>query len=163
MIDEIINYCINDVNATEELFKISKEKIELRNILGKQYNLDLRNANDPKIGSEIFLSIISDHKKLSPKFISQLRTRRPVINIRDVILPYVKFKSKAFNKALEFFQNTTVYDGILKDVVEYSVNYKDLQYDFGAGGIHGSRNGIFKSDDVYKIIDIDVAKHSWSQ
>lgn len=159
MIDEIIHYCINDVNATEELYKISKEKIKLRKILGKQYNLDLTNANDPKIGSEIFLSIISKHKGIDPLVLSKLRTYRPIISIKDVILPYVQFQSKSFNKVLDFFKDTTVYDGELKGVIEYSTVHKDLQYYFGAGGIHASQNGIFKSDEENIIIDIDVASY----
>lgn len=159
MIDEIIEYCINDVNATEKLFEISKEKIELRKILGKQYNLDLTNANDPKIGSEIFLSIISKHKGIDPLVLSKLRTYRPIISIKDVILPYVQFQSKSFNKVLDFFKDTTVYDGELKGVIEYSTVHKDLQYYFGAGGIHASQNGIFESDEENIIIDIDVASY----
>jgi len=159
MIDQIIEYCINDVDATYELFKVSKDKLKLRKTLGKQYNLNLINANDPKIGSEIFASIISERLGVSKRTLLNMRTHRPVILIDELILPYISFKSKEFNHILNFFAKTIVINGDLKGVIENHINYKGLQYDYGAGGIHGSKTGIFKEDRNYMIIDIDVASY----
>ena len=46
--DKVIEYCINDVEATYKFYKLSESEIKLRCDLSKEYGLNLYNANDPK-------------------------------------------------------------------------------------------------------------------
>jgi hypothetical protein len=85
-----------------------------------------------------------------------MRTYRKSIKISDIIFPYVKFNSDIFNLVLNHFKNLEIKD--TKSGSEFSVNYKDFQFDYGSGGIHGSiSNSIVESDKEYVIIDADVS------
>lgn len=37
-----------------------------------------------------------------------MQTRRDFINLKDVILPYIKFETDEFNSVLEFFKERTI-------------------------------------------------------
>lgn len=183
-IELILEYNLNDVLATNEFYKKCTADIELRKELTKTYNIDLINANEPKIGSEIFAKMLAEDMNMSVYDLKQLRTKRDVIYLKDCILPYIKFKSDAFNALLEFLneQKITETKGFFKDIpvekislIRNYVNpetifknklkilnilYKDFQFDLGTGGIHGSQqHKIFEADDEYYIIDLDVASY----
>lgn len=99
-IKSILLYNMNDVIATKELYNRSKDMLEMRRKLSNEYNIPLMNANDPKIGEEIFLKIISDELNIDPWQLKKLRTHREFIDLAECILPSVKFKSKEFNNLL---------------------------------------------------------------
>jgi len=159
----ILDYCMNDVLSTLEFYKLSREKIDLRTELSKIYGINLINANDGKIGSNIFLKILSEKKDLPPDVIRSMRTFRSKINIKDCILPIIKFKSKELNNALDRFRNTILTEkdekgGLkLKKTLEFSINYKGLNYDFGLGGLHSCyKEGVYVSDKDYVIKSHDI-------
>lgn len=155
-IDEILEYNYNDVLATNELYKASEGKIELRKKLSKVYNLDLLNANDPKIGSEIFAKFIMEKQGISWNQLKDQRTYRDEINLAECIFDYVKFESKEFNELLSFFKSKVIKEtkGVFDDLI---VKYKGLEYVYGLGGIHSSiASGVYHENDEYVIYDIDV-------
>ena len=53
-LNTIVEYCINDVDATHEIYNRSKELIALRMNLTKEYNINLMNASEPRISKELF-------------------------------------------------------------------------------------------------------------
>ncbi len=53
-VDMIIDYCINDVKATQEIYNRSKALIGLRKNLSQEYNINLFNASEPRISKELF-------------------------------------------------------------------------------------------------------------
>lgn len=134
-IETILDYNLNDVRATYEFFKVSIERLKLRKELSKTYKINLRNANDPKIGSEIFGKFISEKKGISLSELKKQRTFRKEVKFKNCILPYIQFKSPQFNKLLDKLKNTTITE--TKGSLEESVIYKGFKYDFGTGGIHG--------------------------
>lgn len=155
-INEILDYNLNDVLATYEFYKLCKSEIELREDLSKEFNLNLLNANDPKIGAEIFAKLLSEDMKMDKKDLKQLRTYRSSINIGEIILPYIKFKSQEFNKLLDSLKNKIITE--TKGSLDHSIIYKQFKYDFGAGGIHGCiEPGTYKLEEGYIIEDIDVS------
>ena len=58
-VDEILRYNLNDVMATYEFYLKSLEQIKLRKDLSRELGLNLTNHDDPKLGSDIFLNILS--------------------------------------------------------------------------------------------------------
>jgi hypothetical protein len=134
-IDIILEYNLNDVRATYEFFKVSIDRLKLRKELSKTYGINLRNANDPKIGSEIFGKFIAEKKGIPLQELKKQRTFRKEIKFKDCILPYIGFKSPQFNKLLTKLNETTITE--TKGSLEESVIYKGFKYDFGTGGIHG--------------------------
>lgn len=132
----IMEYNFNDVLATFQLYKESQGKIELRKMLTKTYGIDLINANDPKIGSEIFAKYICQEEGMTWSELKDMRTIRESINLADCIFPYVKFESKEFNDFLKFFKSKVITEtkGVFKDLI---VKYKGLSYVYGLGGFVG--------------------------
>jgi len=154
----ILAYNLNDVEATYAFYLLTKNMIELRKKLGHKYNINLRNANDPKIGQEIFGRQIAAKKQWSYKFIRDMRTYRHFIDLRDCISPYIYFNSKEFNELLEYLKSTVI--ETTYNAFEKSVIYKGFKYDYGTGGIHGCiEPGIYDEDEEYMILDIDVKSY----
>lgn len=158
-IEGIMEYNYNDVLATNELYKACNGKIELRKKLSKTYNLDLLNANDPKIGSEIFAKFIMEKKGITWNELKDQRTYRDEIKLADCIFDYVKFESREFNELLDFFKSKTITEtkGVFDDLV---IKYKGLDYVYGSGGLHlACKSGTYEANDEYDIVDIDVESY----
>lgn len=160
----ILEYNENDCNATLHFYNIAHEEIEARKNFMTQFGfgIEFMNYNDPKIGSEIFAKAIAEEMQIPMSELKQMRTERPVMNLNDIILPVVKFRTKQFNDLLRKFKSTII-TSTLKPF-EYSCIYKGFKYDYGVGGIHGCiEPGIYEEDDKYMILDIDVTSmYPWT-
>ncbi len=154
-IEEIIKYCINDVEATYKFFLKSEKKIKLREDLSKEYNLDLINYSDAKMGEEILLHFLAKTMKISKRELRKKRTYRDTLEFDKYILPYIRFKNKTFNDLLHRLK--TVKTNTTKDAFKDSVIYKDVKFHYGQGGIHGCVNpGVYEPKEDELIIDLDV-------
>ena len=157
-VQDILDYNWNDVDATHKFYWKSEKLVELRKKLGTKYRMNLRNANDPKIGQEIFGREIARKKNMRYSILKDQRTYRRSINLGECVLPTISFLSKEFNKILDFFKSTTIVTTYR--AFEESVIYKGFKYDYGTGGLHGCiESGVYESDDDYVIVDIDVAAY----
>lgn len=157
-IDQILEYNLNDVKATREFYLLTMDAIDMRKKLGSKYKLNLRNANDPKIGQEIFGHEIAKRKDWRYKYLKELRTYRHYIRFNECILPYIEFRSNEFKTLLEELKSmeiTTTYDAFNKSVI-----FKGFKYDYGTGGIHGCiEPGVYKAEGDIIIMDIDVKSY----
>lgn len=159
-IENILSYNINDVKSTKEIFIRSYKGVQLRAKLSKEYDIDLYSASEPRISKEIFAYYMSEEINISKKDLKNLRTHHNSVALKDVILPYVKFKTPELNSLLNFFSNAVVYPENTKGALKFSVNYKGVTTEFGTGGTHGARKaGIYESDDDYVIISSDVVSY----
>ncbi|TXI90757.1 MAG: DUF3310 domain-containing protein [Chryseobacterium sp.] len=156
-INTIISYCINDVRSTKRIMQLSKEQINLRQSLTSEYKVQLYSASEPRISKELFLLFLSKKTGISKWELKQLRTNREIITIKDLILPYTKFKTKVFQDLLDGFNSLTVNPNKTKDGFHYTVGYKGVETDFGLGGVHGcAEPGIYKSGNGMIIMTSDV-------
>lgn len=177
-LQSFIDYCRNDILSTQAFYKHedSQKAIELRKGLNKSYDFGNRimNWSDSKIGSELILKFYCEYTNRNPKEVRKERTYRSEIAIKDCIPPFVKFQTKEFQALLDKFNSTILYahndfkfgsanaaDNLKKPAnkrkEEISVNYRGLSFDYGSGGLHGAKTGIFESDNEWLIYDIDVA------
>lgn len=155
-IDEIIVYNKNDVLSTYEFYKKSIDKINLRKAIKKKYNMSCLNWNNGKIGEQLILKLYCEKTGEDIYEVRKKRTVRESINLNDCVPHNIAFKSKEFNKILDFYKTTTIVD--TKGSVDLSVVYKGLKYVYGTGGIHAAISpGVYKSDDKYIIKSLDVA------
>ena len=156
-IDTIVEYCINDVASTKEIFNRSKSEIKLRKELTSQYGINLFSASEPKIAKELFAYYLGKKLDMHPKEIKQLKTYRTIIKVKDLILPYIQFKSPVFQRALERFRSLELDAMSLKGQFKYELEHNGVHTTFALGGIHGARkSGVYKSDDDYIIMSSDV-------
>lgn len=154
--DDVIEYCINDVDATDEFFNKSKQLIELRFAQHSQNpDLNLMNKSDSSIGEILFLDMMSQKLNIEKKILKNKQTHHSKIKLKDVILPYINFTTAEFNSVLDYFKEQEIES--TKGVFKHILNYKGIEYVYGVGGIHSSwDNKIFESDDETIILDLDV-------
>ena len=150
--DEVIEYCKNDVNATRKFAEECRDLIKLRISQDKQYpSLRLLNKPDSSVGEQMFLHFMSESMGISIKELREMRTHRAPLPVKDLILPYINFKTSEFQKILDWY-NSSMTGGL-----ENSVTFAEIEFVFGEGGIHASwENKIFEADSEYDILDIDV-------
>jgi len=159
-IPSIIKYCINDVRATKAIMHLSKSQIELRRALTEEYNIDLFSASEPRISKELFLHFLSEETGIKKYDLRQMRTNRSMIIVKDIILPYIEFKTATFQHLLKKFQEVILYPNQTKGGFKYSVQYKGVKTDYGLGGIHGARIGrVYNSNDDMVIMTSDVISY----
>ena len=156
-IPTIVGYCMNDVKSTKQIMNLSKSQIDLRGTLTQEYGIDLYSASEPRISKELFLHFLSKHTGIKKWNLRQLRTQRDQIVVKDIILPYIQFKTASFEALLQRFQEVKIYPGGTKGGFKYSVQYKGMKTDFGLGGIHGARrSGVYASTEDTVIMTSDV-------
>tara|TARA_R110000868_G_scaffold127771_2_gene335592 strand:+ start:2215 stop:3399 length:1185 start_codon:yes stop_codon:yes gene_type:complete len=156
-IDMIIDYCFNDVKSTKQIMNLSKEQINLRKTLTSEYGINLFSASEPRISRELFLYFLSKQTGISKYDLKQLRTFRTNIRVKDIILPYIKFKSGDFQRLLNQFEKLDINPNETKNAFKYSLKYKGVTTDFGLGGVHGAANaGIYEANEEMIIMSSDV-------
>lgn len=154
--EQVLAYNLNDVIATKELYKRTIPMIKLRMELSKLYGINLQNASNSKIGSELLLKLYCNRTGKRSSDVRIMRTYRNGIKLKDIIFPYINFKSQEFNLLLKDLINKEI--DRTKGEFEYSINYKGFQFDYALGGIHGSlSNKIVESNEKYIIKDCDVS------
>ena len=156
-LDIIVDYCINDVAATKEIFVRSKPLIKLRKNLTDQYDINLYSASEPRISKELFAYYLSKELKIPKYDLKKLRTFRSVIKINGLILDYIKFETPEFNNLLDKFKTVELNPNQTKGGFKYSVSYKGVKTHFGLGGAHGAaKAGVYESDEDNIIMSSDV-------
>ncbi len=156
-IPEIIRYCINDVKSTKQIMKLSREQIGLRKTLTDEYGINLFSASEPRISKELFLHFLSQKLEVKKWDLRQARTHRARITVKNIILPYIEFKTATFQNLLNKFNEVVIYPGETKGGFKYSVQYKGVKTDYGLGGIHGARSAkVYESNEDMVIMTSDV-------
>ena len=170
-LDLIIGYCINDVDATKEIYNRSKDLISLRKTLSDQYKINLFSASEPRISKELFSYYLSKELDMDKRDLKKMRTFRKVIKLDRIILPYVEFQTQTFNNLLERFKTVELDPNNIKGAFKHSIVYNGVKTHFGLGGAHGCRTpGVYKSDNENIIMSSDVTsfypmlaiKNGWS-
>jgi len=152
--DSIGKYNFHDTDATNWLFNLTISQIELREVLSKQYNVDMTNYPDTKIGSDIFTDAFK--KRGLP---TSSKTKRYSINFNNCILPIVKFERTEFNRILHYLKSQTVTEtkGVFRGLV---ATVDGIEYGFGSGGLHGAvEHRAFFAGEEHSIILSDVISY----
>ena len=151
----VIDYCLNDVLSTKEILKHSKEQLQLRKDLTKEYGIDLYSASEPRIAKELFLHFLHERLKWEKTEIKQLRTPRDYIVLADCILPSIQFQTLEFQTLLTYFRTQVVTS--TKDKLKFTINHKGVKTDYGLGGVHGAaESGVYEAKPGWTIMTSDV-------
>lgn len=155
-IDSMIDYNINDVNSTEELLNRCKKDIDLRIAIEDEYGVRVLSKDGVNIGMKILTQKYLEKTGLTWWDIKDLRSPMDVINLNDVILPFIKYKDPILNAVLQDMKSQIVSPG--RKGYENKFVFRGLRYSVGVGGIHSVNSPeiiIPKEDEM--LIDIDVA------
>lgn len=114
----VADYCHNDVDATEEVFKETLPEIELREKLSPQYNIDFTNFNSTKMGEWILISKVINAlgEQAVYNFIETdygvkkviKNTKRDKIDLNEVIFDYIDFTTEPFQRMLKWFKSRVI-------------------------------------------------------
>jgi hypothetical protein len=159
-LDQIIGYCINDVQSTKAILNLSKGQINLRNDLTQEYDINLYSASEPKISKELFLYYLAQETGLEKKEIKSSRTNRTSILGKDIILPYIKFTTPAFKELYNVFNDTVIDPLKTKGGLKHTIRDNGVKIDFGLGGVHGCREaGVYKTGEGMTMMSSDVVSY----
>ena len=151
---EVKAYCLNDLQITEDLYKVLADKIELRSKMNESYaDIDFRSKSDAQIAETIM------------KFkLKSIRNSDPVEPFKYNPPENLRFITEQGEKLLETiceceftYTDKMVYDEIFEDL---TYKGKTNTYKLGGGGLHSTEKSvIYKSDENYSIIDADVTSY----
>jgi hypothetical protein len=159
-LNTIIEYCKNDVRSTKQIMHLSKEQINLRKTLTEEYKINLFSASEPRISKELFLHFLSEETGISKYDLRSLRTRRDLIKIADIILPYTNFKTLTFKSLLDNFKSLILDAKNTKGGFKYHITHKGVRTDFGLGGVHGcTESGVYEAGNGMIIMSSDVVSY----
>lgn len=156
LFDEMIKYNLNDVDSTVELLNRCEEQIDLRLEIENEYGVKVLSKDGVNIGMKIITQKYLEKTRKTWNQIKDLRSPMDYIALKDVILPFIKYKDKKLNSMLEELKQQVVPPG--RKGYEYKFIYNNLRYNIGVGGIHSQNDPeiiIPKEDEM--LIDIDVA------
>jgi len=159
--NKILEYNLNDVQATYQFFLKMVDNIRLRQNIKQNTNLDCINWSDSKLGEHLFLYYYCKETNENPQEVLQRRTNRDFVNLKDII-QHINFKQNHLKELQHELKKVVIYNSndnkdSIENKVAFDVYIKELKLDVKKGGIHGSLKGVFKESSTHSIIDVDVA------
>jgi len=151
-------YCINDLDTTEALFKALEEPLTLRTKMSKEYGLDLRSKSDTQMAEASFV------KRLN---IKSTKARVPY-SISYEMPSFIEFKAQHLKDLAqrivetEYIMNQKTGHVILPDFLgKEKVKINNGSYQLGVGGLHSTHDkGVCHvANKDYIITDIDAASY----
>ena len=134
-IDKMIAYNINDVESTTELLNRLKEQVELRLFIEKEHGIDCLSMDSVKMAETFLLEKYSEKSGIPKNVIKEMRSPMDYIPLKDVILPFIKYKNPKLQDVLEDMKKQIVYSKERKGYEKKFV-LSNVVYSIGVGGIH---------------------------
>lgn len=159
---EIKDYCINDLAATELLHEALSEPLVMRVALGKQYDMDFRCKSDSQIGEAIIRSRVTEALGQRPERVETPAGSTFPYNAPD----WLSFETPELRDILSRLRDTQfiVKHGGKVDLPDWlgkrHITIGGTTYAMGIGGLHSTeRNRMVTADAQHRLIDFDVASY----
>jgi DNA polymerase elongation subunit (family B) len=153
----IKNYCFNDINITIELYDEIQDRIELREKIGKIYNLELRSKSDAQVAEAIIknLLLIKHYDNVVDQEKVYAYTPPSYINfITEELLEFFSILQK-----VEFRCNEK--GALIKDKkLKSKVTINNVSFSLGIGGLHSNEKHVATliNEDEF-LLDVDVVSY----
>lgn len=149
--DEVLLYCENDNIVTDELFQYLKPDLDLRQSMSDQYDINFMSFKGAKI-AELVIAQECGYTGKYPSIPKSIKYKPP---------EYIKFKSPVLKELFKQIAGHVYILGeagnvLMPDFLKDEVEFDDIMYKFGIGGLHGSVSSTTitpKKGEV--IVDID--------
>lgn len=140
-IDEMISYNINDVKSTYSLFNylVKNGDVDLRLFIEQEYGFNALSMDSVKFGETLIAKKVCEELHINKRQLEQMRSPMDNIPLKDVILPFIRYKNPKFQEALEDMKKQVVSS---KNKKPGEKNYENkfvvsgVRYSIGVGGIH---------------------------
>ena len=155
-IDNMIEYNINDVESTSELLNQLQGQIDLRLFIEQEHGIDCLSMDSVKMAETFLLDEYSKRSGIPKNVIKEMRSPMDYIPLKDVILPFIKYKNPKLQDVLEDMKKQIVYSKERKGYEKKFV-LSNVVYSIGVGGIHSINTPkIFRPKDDEFIGHADV-------
>lgn len=134
-IDEMIAYNVNDVESTTELLNRLAPDVELRLFIEKEHGIDCLSMDSVKMAETYLLEEYSKRSGIPKNVIKEMRSPMDYIHLKDVILPFIRYKNPKLQSILEDMKKQVVYSKERKGYEKKFV-LSNVVYSVGVGGIH---------------------------
>lgn len=161
-IDEVRDYCVNDLEATLLLYEALAEPLRLREALSEQYETDFLSKSDAQIGEGII-------KRRIKKLTGDWPTKAPIqpgTTFPFRVPEWLRFKGEEMRGILErlstaeFFVKANGYVDLPDWLAKRHITIGETTYAMGIGGLHSTeRNRMVAADDKHFLRDYDVASY----
>ena len=134
---KIIEYNINDVLSTKQLFDTlaNKGEIDLRLFIENEYGFNALSMDSVKFGETILAKKVCEELHIDKRQLEQMRSPMDNIPLKDVILPFIKYKNPKLQDVLEDMKKQVVSSKERKSY-ENKFVISNTCYSVGIGGIH---------------------------
>jgi hypothetical protein len=161
--DEILLYCINDLDTTIDLYTEIRDQIDLRLDMSKQYKQDLLSKSDAQIAEAV---IKSELQKKNPRKKLYKPTIPSSITYKYNVPEFISFQSEQLNDALDIIRSHDFeLDGkgsikLPKQLEQMKIELGCSRYQLGVGGIHSTEKSqvVIPNEDQI-LADRDVAAY----
>lgn len=155
-------YCRNDLKGTAELAETLLKQIELRQIMGKEYGIDLRSKSDAQIAEAV---LRAEYKRITGETVPSGSITYKKFKYKPP--KYVTFTTEPLQEALallteaEFHVKQSSGHVIMPDEIEdLTIEIGSTRYKLGLGGLHSQESEIAHfTDDESLLMDWDVASY----
>lgn len=160
-IEIIKNYCLNDIDSTEQLLIHNKDRIQLREELSREYDTDLRSKSDAQMAEAM---VAKEIKKITGWWPKKANLDK-AIHFNYNPPSYMQFATPNLQNLLREVCETEFraqYGELAKPQLfqNYQFTLGNLRYKFGIGGLHSCEENVsYTSDNDYLLIDRDVASY----
>lgn len=153
-IQNIRDYCWNDVDSTHKLYEYCSQDIDLRKSIKKMYNQECFNLSNTGIAKKLVLNDLSKALSVPTWELKKVNTKRESVYFDEIISPIIKFSTKPL---IDFLANLKKSNkNLVTDSFKFEVNTKFMKHTIARGGIHSiSTPKIFKSDKESIVLDLD--------
>ena len=134
-IDDMIAYNVNDVDSTTELLNRLADQVELRLFIEQEHGIDCLSMDSVKMAETYLLEEYSKRSGIPKNVIKEMRSPMDYIPLKDVILPFIKYKNPKLQSVLEEMKEQVVYSKERKGYEKKFV-LSNVVYSIGVGGIH---------------------------
>lgn len=162
-IDILRWYWVNDLANTQLLYEKNKTAIELREILTREYKIDVRSKSDPQIAEAV---IRSEIQRITGQRYLERAEIVPGRSFRYRAPPYMQFATETMRWVLCFIEQQ---DFVIDDrgspvmppeLEALNVPIGDSFYQMGIGGLHSKEKRVVHvSNDQWELTDNDVTSY----
>lgn len=153
----VLSYNDNDVIATQELYKRYYHEIELRKSLTRSEGVNLLNSTEPDMAKKLFCRYLSIAMGIPENDLRSMQTRRDIVYVKDIIFPYVTFKTDKFKQVMNAFEKLELREN---EDFAFTIKYQGIDIDYGLGGLHAApKNTIIESSDTHDIRTLDATSY----
>lgn len=155
-IDRVLEYNLHDVMNTTELLNRCQKDIDLRLGIEKEYGVNVLSMDGVSIGKEILKVKYLQNTGKKWEDIKDLRSPCDMVQLSNVILPVIEYKTPILQNLLAEMKTLTVSPGI--DGWNKQFLFYGTAISIGVGGLHSiNEPEIIKPAEDEILIDTDAA------